>query len=84
MNMAGLSWFSPYANNSNYLYSSSGWWWNLSPYFSDNVAWEFLAYNGRIYKDGVTGVNYIVPVINLRADTQVIGEGTELNPYVVK
>ena len=76
--------------NSNYYLYNGQYTWTLSPsYFESNYS---LAYvwsvdpSGSLYPwHNVTASLGARPVINLKADTQIIkGDGTSLNPYVVK
>ena len=74
-------------NRSTYLQENTGttWWWSLSPsYFNGSFAFVwgvcsgFLGYN-------VVDHNYgLRPVISLISSTNVTGDGTSENPYVVE
>ena len=71
------------ATSNNYLYYS-GYLWGLSPDYSDNnMAVVFEGRSGYLYGDYTNKTQDVVPVINLKADTQVTGEGTSSNPYEV-
>ena len=39
--------------------------------------------NGNLYYNLVSGTRGVRPVINLKADVQITGEGTINSPYVV-
>ena len=74
-------------NRSTYLQENTGttWWWSLSPYgFSGSYAHVWGVYSG--YLDYIY-VNYFFglrPVISLISSTNVTGDGTSENPYVVE
>ena len=74
-------------NRSTYLQENTGtnWWWSLSPStFYGNYAcvWNvnsgYLSYRGVGYSGGLR------PVISLISSTNVTGDGTSENPYVVE
>ncbi len=84
MNIAGLSYNSPYATVDNYLYNSS-FWWSLSPSYSDNYAYVFGGYRGYDYSYNTDYANAVVPVINLSTDTLITnGDGSEQSPFRVE
>lgn len=63
-------------------------WNKLSPYNADSDGWAyvFCVYsNGYLDGNNVDRANGVRPVINLKADTQFVqnGTGTSENPYVV-
>ena len=74
-------------NRSTYLQENTGttWWWSLSPFhFSGSYAYVWRVDSGylcgyRVYADG--GLR---PVISLISSTNVTGDGTSENPYVVE
>ena len=73
-------------NRSTYLQENTGtnWWWSLSPYdFSGSYASVWVVYSGYLggYVGGSSGLR---PVISLISSTNVTGEGTSENPYVVE
>ena len=74
-------------NRSTYLQENTGttWWWSLSPgYFDGGFADVWFVYSGYLYSDYVY-VNYgLRPVISLISSTNVTGDGTSENPYVVE
>ena len=74
--------FTGNANKGSYLYTGQTYW-TMSPYyFISNTATVFFVYD---YSD-VTKVSNklgIRPVINLRGDVQLTGEGTSTNPFKV-
>ena len=69
----------------NYLKKDYDYWTMSSNIGSGGIgalAWR----SNYIAGDKVNGTyvnNYVRPVINLKADTQATGEGTESNPFVV-
>ena len=74
-------------NRSTYLQENTGttWWWSLSPidfYGSDAGVWSVGS--GYLYNNGVSGYNGLRPVISLISSTNVTGDGTSENPYVVE
>ncbi len=83
MNLAGLSW-NYGADETNYLYNGS-WWWSLSPNNSSNTASVFAGKYDYIH-DYYSTLNYfaVVPVINLNADVQVVGDGSEESPFIIQ
>ena len=85
MNMAGLSWYDPRADETNYLYHDYSWW-SLSPSSSFDKAGIILGHLGSVISNAYeTRTRYaVVPVINLKADVQVIGEGTSTNPFIIE
>ena len=76
--------------NSNYYLYNGQYFWTLSPsYFASNYSiasvWYVLPSGGLIRWGYVTNSFGTRPVINIKPDTQVTkGDGTSLNPYVVK
>ena len=84
LNMAGLSFYDPLANETNYLYHDYSWW-SLSPECSYNKAGIILGRIGSIVADTMESRSTyaVVPVINLKADAQVIGDGSEESPFII-
>ena len=74
-------------NRSTYLQENTGttWWWSLSPsYFSGSYAFVWGVYSGGLGGD-VVSIGYgLRPVISLISSTNVTGDGTSENPYVVE
>ena len=75
-------------NRSTYLQENTGttWWWSLSPGgFGGSGALVWGVYSGYL---GSNGVGYkfggLRPVISLISSTNVTGDGTSENPYVVE
>ena len=75
-------------NRSTYLQENTGttWWWSLSPGYFDGsgaIVWIVRSgYLGSGYVDnGGVGLR---PVISLISSTNVTGDGTSENPYVVE
>ena len=76
------------ANSNYYLYNGQNFW-TLSPatfeaYCSYGLVWFVLPNGGVTRWNNVANVFATRPVINLKADVQIIkGDGTALNPYYV-
>ena len=73
-------------NRSTYLQENTGtnWWWSLSPFAFDGSSanvW-FVGSGGLL--DYVSGLSCLRPVISLISSTNVTGDGTSENPYVVE
>ena len=74
-------------NRSTYLQENTGttWWWSLSPSgFSGSNAIVWCVRSGYLYSGGVGNDNGLRPVISLISSTNVTGDGTSENPYVVE
>ena len=76
------------SNSHNYLYISKGRWWSMTPiYFARVGSSQGYAHGNwaeiRIGEINNNSQNYVRPVINLKADVQVTGEGTKEEPYQV-
>ena len=74
-------------NRSTYLQENTGttWWWSLSPnYFGGSYADVWFVRSGNLNFDRVDRVNGLRPVISLISSTNVTGDGTSENPYVVE
>ena len=74
-------------NRSTYLQENTGttWWWSLSPVVfngSDAVVWYVRS--GYLNYGGVHDYDGLRPVISLISSTNVTGDGTSENPYVVE
>ncbi len=81
LNMAGLSWNEPYADETNYLYHDY-WWWSLSPYFSYSNADVFEGGYGRFYNFNTSFAFAVVPVINLSTSALITtGDGSTSSPF---
>ena len=77
--------FAGSSNNSYYLYTGE-YYWTMSPYyfFSTGSAHVFRVYSdGNLNSNFVNGTRGVRPVINLKADITITGEGTSSNPYKV-
>ena len=83
MNMAGLSWNEPYADETNYLYHKYVWW-SLSPRFSNTSTFMFEGSYANIGSNVTSTAGAVVPVINLKTDIQAIGDGSEQSPFRVE
>ena len=75
-------------NTTTYLQenATSDYWWSLSPgYFDGSFASVWYAYgsNGGFYYFSVGGTYGVRPSISLKPSTNVAGNGTSENPYVV-
>ena len=74
-------------NRSTYLQENTGttWWWSLSPsYFVGSYAYVWYVVSGNLRNDNVDRGNGLRPVISLISSTNVTGDGTSENPYVVE
>ena len=80
-------------NTVNNFLNTERFYWTMTPYLYAVTRYESKAYVYLIYPAGyvgdfssgfVTNVNGVRPVINLRADVQIVsGDGTASNPYVI-
>ena len=83
LNMAGLSRYEPYADETNYLYHDY-WWWSLSPDGANNETGGLRGQEGSIGYVNAFYPGAVVPVINLSTNALITtGDGSEQNPYVV-
>ena len=74
-------------NRSTYLQENTGttWWWSLSPYsFSGSYARVWGVGSGNLNGGDVGNGHGLRPVISLISSTNVTGDGTSENPYVVE
>ena len=74
-------------NRSTYLQENTGtnWWWSLSPYFFDGYnAFVWGVYSGILSDDNVRNDYGVRPVISLISSTNVTGDGTSENPFIVE
>ena len=74
-------------NRSTYLQENTGttWWWSLSPgVFSGGGAGVWIVYSGYLNNNDVNNHSGLRPVISLISSTNVTGDGTSENPYVVE
>ena len=74
-------------NRSTYLQENTGttWWWSLSPRnFYGSVANVWGVGSGHLDDDNVGNGDGLRPVISLISSTNVTGDGTSENPYVVE
>ena len=74
-------------NRSTYLQENTGttWWWSLSPSdFDGGDASVWRVYSGGLYSNYVNDYRGLRPAISLVSSTNVTGNGTSDNPYVVK
>ena len=74
-------------NRSTYLQENTGtnWWWSLSPgYFNGGRAYVLRVYSGLLGNNVVNSGDGLRPVISLISSTNVTGDGTSENPYVVE
>ena len=74
-------------NRSTYLQENTGttWWWSLSPngFYGSNAHGWYVA-SGYLSYGYVSGNGGLRPVISLISSTNVTGDGTSENPYVVE
>ena len=74
-------------NRSTYLQENTGttWWWSLSPdFFGGDDAFVWRVNSGSLGDNVVRGYGGLRPAISLVSSTNVTGNGTSDNPYVVK
>ena len=74
-------------NRSTYLQENTGttWWWSLSPnFFNGSNARVWRVGSGYLNGDFVNNYDGLRPVISLISSTNVTGDGTSENPYVVE
>ena len=74
-------------NRSTYLQENTGttWWWSLSPnVFVGSGAGVWDVYSGGLYSGYLYSNDGLRPVISLISSTNVTGDGTSENPYVVE
>ena len=74
-------------NRSTYLQENTGttWWWSLSPgYFDGSYAFVRTVVSGALDYSNVDYSCGLRPVISLISSTNVTGDGTSENPYVVE
>ena len=74
-------------NRSTYLQENTGttWWWSLSPgSFDGDRAYVWGVGSGILSGSLVSNGNGLRPAISLVSSTNVTGNGTSDNPYVVK
>ena len=74
-------------NHSTYLQENTGtnWWWSLSPYyFNGNNAYVWFVFSGRLNGNSVNADYGVRPVISLISSTNVTGDGTRENPFIVE
>ena len=74
-------------NHSTYLQENTGtnWWWSLSPFrFDGDVARVWVVVSGRLNGNSVNADYGVRPVISLISSTNVTGDGTSENPFIVE
>ena len=74
-------------NRSTYLQENTGgmWWWSLSPgNFSGGGAGVWGVYSGNLRNRSVDSGGGVRPAISLISSTNVTGNGTSENPYIVE
>ena len=75
------------SNRSTYLQENTGtnWWWSLSPgFFNGKYALVWDVYSGGLNRSNVYGNDGVRPAISLISSTNVTGNGTSENPYIVE
>ena len=79
-----------YDNNNNTTYlqenATDTWWWSLSPsffYAGGAGVWGVGGSSGRFIGNSVSSASGVRPSISLKPSTNVAGNGTSENPYVV-
>ena len=74
------------SSNTSYYLHTGGYYWTMSPYYFRSAGHAGVF---RVTSDGSFGISYVNstygvrPVINLKADITITGEGTSSNPYKV-
>ena len=74
-------------NRSTYLQENTGttWWWSLSPdYFYGGVAGVWDVFSGNLSINNVDYGSGLRPAISLISSTNVTGDGTSENPFIVE
>ena len=74
-------------NRSTYLQENTGtnWWWSLSPhYFLGISAGVWFVDSGNLNNNNVYNNDGVRPVISLISSTNVTGDGTSENPFIVE
>ena len=74
-------------NLSTYLQENTGtnWWWSLSPFgFRGGYAVVWVVDSGDLNVDNVDLSDGVRPAISLISSTNVTGDGTSENPYIVE
>ncbi len=68
-----------------YYLNNNTYFWTMTPagFKTNSLAWRINS-SGITHFEGVNNSRDVRPVINLKADTLVIGSGTSTNPYIVK
>ena len=79
---AGIPWWANESNTNNYLYTDNSYWTMSPDHFSSSYAYMLLTgssigFSSTSYTAGVR------PVINIRADVQITGSGTSIDPFIV-
>ena len=77
--------------NNNYLYKSDYHWWTLSPYSDEtsHFVWNVVSdgyLNHSYARDAYNtsaDINGVRPVLHLKSDITLSGEGTQSNPYTI-
>ena len=72
-------------NNSNYYLNTGQYYWTMSPYSfgSSGDARVFVVALASLTDYRVNAATGVRPVINLKADVRLTGDGTSSSPYVV-
>ena len=66
---------------SNYLFTSSNYWWTLNPRDTYSITVCFIHTDGRVVLDYVSNVNGVRPAVYLKQSISFDGEGTAGSPY---
>lgn len=78
-------------NNKNYLECRNTNWlwkgnnfWTISPAEETSYIVFYITISGNIYMNGVTdNDNYVIPVVFLKSDITLNGNGTETDPFTI-
>ena len=84
---AGYAW--NIGNTTTYLQENATdtYWWSLSPYnFYDGFAfvWRVVGSSGNFVNNGVSFAGGVRPSISLKSTTNVTGNGTSEDPYIIE
>ena len=67
--------------------ATSDYWWSLSPFYflgSNAGVWGVVGNSGYFFRNYVDYTRAVRPSISLKSTTNVTGEGTSENPYIVE
>ncbi len=71
------------SNNNNYL-SKAYNWWLLDPYSFDNTINNMIVTNeGKLFNQSILNNLYLRPVINIKGNIKITGDGSLNNPFQI-